>query len=379
MRIDRATTQLIRLRLNEPFRISSGTTFDRRILIVKLDADPGVRGYGECVADVSPHYSYETVHTASWVLHEHLLPAVVGRDFETPADVARALAAAAKGHNMAKAAVEMAAWDLYARIQGISLARALGAVRTSVPSGVSIGIQTDVDALLQRIDSFAAEGYRRIKIKIAPGWDAGVVAAVRRRFPELPLMVDANSAYVLEDADRLAALDEFDLMMIEQPLAEDDLLDHAELQTRLRTPICLDESITSLARCAEAIRLRSGRIVNIKPGRVGGLGPSLRIHDLCAQSDIPVWCGGMLESGIGRAHNVALAALPNFTLPGDTSASRRYWQRDVVEPEFALRPDGTLAVPQDPGIGVHVDEALLASLQESETVVSAPASDAVKS
>ncbi|HEX6938633.1 MAG TPA: o-succinylbenzoate synthase [Longimicrobiales bacterium] len=366
MQIDRITLQQIRLRLVEPFRISSGETHERTILLVKLDGD-GVRGYGECVAGEAPNYSSETVETARIVLERWLIPAVLGRAFDAVDDLAAALDRAAKGHAMAKAALEMAAWDLEAKRRGVSLSRLLGGVRDAVPAGVSIGIQPDIDTLLRRIESYAAEGYRRIKLKITHGWDEQVLDRVRARFPDLPLTVDANAAYRPAEIRHLLALDRFDLDMVEQPFAADELLALAELQAELRTPVCLDESITSAARCAEALYLRSGRIVNIKPGRVGGHGASIRIHDLCAEAGIPVWCGGMLESGIGRAHNVALASLPNFRLPGDTSASRRYWARDIVHPAFELGPDGTIAVPDGPGIGVDVDEEFLASIQDFAT------------
>jgi O-succinylbenzoate synthase len=269
---------------------------------------------------------------------------------------------------MAKAGLEMATWDLWARQQGISLSRALGGTRTSVEVGVSVGIQASVDHLLRVIDGYLAEGYRRIKIKIKPGWDVDVTRAVRQRFPATRLQVDANSAYSLADAARLKALDEFDLLLIEQPLSYDDIVDHAQLQRQLRTPICLDESIHRPDDARHALDLGSCRIINIKAGRVGGLGQSKAIHDLCQARGAPVWCGGMLESGIGRAHNVALASLPGFTLPGDISASRRYWHQDIVEPEFALQPDGSLAVPTGLGIGVTVREDLVEVLTVAREV-----------
>jgi o-succinylbenzoate synthase len=364
MSIDAVELQMIRLRLHEPFRISSGQTHDRHILLVSLHAN-GITGYGECVAAESPHYSAETIATARWVLEHHLIPAVLGAPADDARAVGRRLEGAARGHPMAKACLEMAAWDLQARATGRSLSALLGGVRDAVPAGVSIGIQDEIAVLLERVETFIDQGYRRIKLKIAPGFDLPVLAAVRARFPDIALTVDANSAYSSADFDHLQALDEFRLQMIEQPLGSDDLLDHAALQARIRTDLCLDESITSAGRCAEAIHLRSARIVNIKPGRVGGHAESIRIHDLCSRAGIPVWCGGMLESGIGRAHNVALASLPNFTLPNDTSASRRYWQRDIVEPPFELAPDGTVQVPRDPGIGVAIDEPFLASVRLS--------------
>jgi O-succinylbenzoate synthase len=255
---------------------------------------------------------------------------------------------------MAKAAVEMAAWDLEAKRAGVSLAAALGGERRPVQVGVSVGIQPTDQALLEEVERFVEEGYRRIKIKIKPGRDVEMLRAVRERFTEVPLMADANSAYTLPDADRLAALDELDLMMIEQPLAYDDLRDHARLQQRLRTPVCLDESVKTPGDAALALELGACRIINVKPGRVGGFAGSRAIHDLCLKNRVPVWCGGMLESGVGRAHNVALATLPGFTLPGDISASARYWEQDLVNPEFVLQ-DGTLTLPDGPGIGVVPD------------------------
>lgn len=348
----------------EPFRISSGETFHRRIMLLAMDTDEAT-GHAECVAGEAPNYSYETNETAQYALEAWLIPAVLGLDFHEPGEVAAALDGAARGHNMAKAAIEMAAWDVAARARGESLARMLGGDRTRVPAGVSIGLQPDLDTLFQRIQQFIDRGYLRVKLKIAPGQDVDMVRAVRAEFPDLPLTVDANAAYGAGDLDRLCELDALNLLLIEQPFPEDDLLLHAELQRRIDTPVCLDESITSPARCREAIALGAGRVVNIKPGRVGGHTASLAIHDLCRDAGWPVWIGGMLESGIGRAHNVALASLPNVLLPGDTSASRRYWARDVVRPEFTLNDDGTVSVPTAPGIGVDLDEAFLEEIEES--------------
>jgi O-succinylbenzoate synthase len=275
---------------------------------------------------------------------------------------------------MAKAGVEMAAWDLYARQRGEPLSRVLGGVRDRIASGVSIGIQETVDDLLAKIERELAAGYRRIKIKIKPGWDVDVVAAVRKRFGPIALMVDANAAYTLADADHLAELDRFDLMMIEQPLDYDDIADHAVLQRRLRTPICLDESIKTVGAAREAIRAGACRIINIKPGRVGGFSESIRLHDLCADHGIPVWHGGMLESGIGRAANIHLSTLPNFTLPGDVAASKRYFDPDLIDPPIEVASDGTIAVPQQPGIGVTIrdDRIERATIERAELL--APAS-----
>ncbi|MFW5951689.1 MAG: o-succinylbenzoate synthase [Gemmatimonadota bacterium] len=350
--IERAELRLVPLRLRERFEISSGGWQDRRILLLALHAGGRV-GWGECVAAEDPGYSYETTETAWHVLTDFLLPRVVGREAAGPADVL-APVSWVRGHRMAKAAVEMAAWDLEAKRRGVSLCDLVGGGRRPVEVGVSVGLQPSDEALLERVRGYVAEGYRRIKLKIKPGRDVAMLEKVRAAFPDTPLMADANSAYTLADADRLAALDALDLLMIEQPLGPEDLRDHARLQARLRTPVCLDESIRSAGDAALALELGACRIVNIKPGRVGGFESARAIHDLCAAWGVPVWCGGMLESGIGRAHNVALATLPGFTLPGDISASARYWERDLVTPEFELA-DGTLILPDAPGIGVEPD------------------------
>lgn len=365
MHVDRIRLQVIRLPLREPFRISSGITRERRILLVRADFG-GVEGIGECVAGEAPFYSAETVFTARHVIERYLGPALLGVDFGHPAEVGAALERAARGHRMAKAALEMAAWDAFARLEGVSLATALGGVAARVPAGVSLGIHDDVSLLLDRIARFLDQGYRRIKLKIAPGRDLDVVSAVRARFPVVALTVDANAAYGPDDLDRLRALEEYDLDYIEQPFPADSLLLHARLQATLGTAICLDESVTSPARCRDALHLEACRVVNIKPGRLAGHRPSLQVHDLCARAGIPVWCGGMLESGIGRAHNVALASLPNMRLPGDTSASDRYWERDVVVPAFTLNHDGTVDVPAGPGIGVEIDQDFLHAVLEEE-------------
>ena len=337
------------LQLKEFFEISSGGTQARRIVLLTLEAD-GVEGWSECVAGETPGYAYETTDTAWHMLTRWLLPALM----ELEGDDARTLVPAPwlRGHPMAKAAVEMALWDLEAKRRNVTLRELLGGVADAVPVGVSIGIQKTDAALIEKVGQYLAEGYRKIKIKIKPGRDIDMLRTVRARFPDAPVMADANSAYSLPaDLERLAAMDELDLMMIEQPLSYDDLLDHATLQRRIETPVCLDESIRSHGDVRLALHLGSGRIVNIKPGRVGGLASSLAIHDACRTAGWPVWCGGMLESGIGRAHNVALATLPGFTLPGDISNSSRYWAEDIVSPEFAM-VDGLMPVPDGPGIGV---------------------------
>ena len=355
--IGEITLREIRLPLREPFRISSGVESERRILLLELAAGDGLCAWSECVASATPHYSPETIDTGWLAIREWAAPRVLGRDLATAAEVGRALERGFRGHPMAKAAVEMGWWALEAERRGMSLAELLGGTRRRIATGISLGIQPSPAALVDKVRRAVGAGYPRVKIKIKPGADLDYLRAVREALgPEPALMADANSAYTLADADHLAELDDLDLMMIEQPLAWDDLRRHAELQKRLRTPVCLDESITDLDRAEDMIALGSGRIVNIKPGRVGGLAAAVAIHDLCRENGLPVWCGGMLESGVGRAYNVALASLPGFTLPGDVSPSARYWERDVVTPEWTMDGEGMVEVPQSkPGIGVEVD------------------------
>jgi len=347
----------IRLPLREPFHISSGFVDVRRILLLQLTESDGTVVWSECAAGEFPNYSPETIDTAWLAISDWIAPRILGSRLEEPSDVHFALARDIRGHNMAKAALEMGAWGLVAQRDATSLATTLGGSRTHIATGISIGIQPDPTQLVGKAKSALASGYRKIKLKIKPGADIDYVAAVREELgPEAPLMVDANNAYSVFDFDHLARLDDFDLIMIEQPLAWDDIARHAQLQQRLRTRICLDESITSVDRAEDMIAMRAGKIVNIKPARVGGFQQSRAIHDLCAQHDIPVWCGGMLESGIGRAYNVALASLENFAIPGDLSPSARYWERDIVTPEWTMDSDGMVTVPRSrPGIGVTVD------------------------
>jgi O-succinylbenzoate synthase len=352
LRLERLQMRLVRLPLVHFFETSFGRTYDRTFVLVTVSDGDG-EGLGECVADANPYYSAETTGTAWHVIKEFLAPLVLGRPFEHPREVFPAMRLV-RGHQMAKAALEMAAWDLYARTQGVPLSQALGGTRDRIASGVSIGIQDSLEQLADKIALERDAGYRRIKIKIKPGWDLAAVELVRARFGAIPLMVDANAAYTLDDGDRLAALDAFDLLMIEQPLDYDDLRDHAALQRRLATAICLDESIHSVRAAEDAIALAACRIINIKPGRVGGHAESIRLHDVAAAHGIPVWHGGMLESGIGRAHNLHLASLPNFTIPGDIAASRRYYDPDLIDPPIGVAADGTIAVPDGPGIGVSV-------------------------
>jgi O-succinylbenzoate synthase len=359
IQLSRISLREIRLRLREPFRISSGVVEERRILLLELHDVNGATEWSECVAGELPNYSPETLDTAWFAIREWLAPRLLGKSIGAPESVHAILERNVSGHNMAKAALEMGCWGLAARQRGESLARVIGGERDRVATGISIGIQKDPDALVERATRAVAEGYRKIKIKIQPTADVDFVRAARKALPEsTDLMADANSAYGIEDSEHLSELDEFGLIMIEQPLHRDDLVRHAQLQRRLRTPICLDESITDVARCEDMVALGSGRIVNIKPGRVGGFAVSRRIHDLCASHAIPVWCGGMLESGVGRAYNVALASLPNFTLPGDLSPSARYWERDIVTPEWTMDENGMVHVPRSvAGIGVQVDRA----------------------
>jgi O-succinylbenzoate synthase len=357
IQLQRISLREIRLKLHEPFRISSGVVEERRILLLELHDASGATEWSECVAGEMPNYSPETVDTAWFAIREWLAPRQLGKSIGTPDSVHAILERNVSGHNMAKAALEMGCWGVAARQRNESLSRVMGGTRDQVATGISIGIQKDPDALVQRASLAHAQGYRKIKLKIQPGSDVEFVRAVRNALPpDTDLMADANSAYGIEDTEHLAQLDQFGLIMIEQPLHRDDLVRHAQLQRRLKTRICLDESITDVARCEDMIALGSARIVNIKPGRVGGFFVSRRIHDLCAENGIPVWCGGMFESGIGRAYNVALASLPNFTLPGDLSPSARYWVRDIVTPEWTMDANGLVTVPRDqPGIGVQVD------------------------
>jgi o-succinylbenzoate synthase len=362
VRIDRLELRLVRLPLVRFFETSFGRTDERTFVLVTV-ADSGAIGIAECVADANPYYSAETTETAWHIIVDFIAPLVLGRTFAHPREVIGALAPI-RGHNMAKAAVEMAAWDLFARQERVSLATLLGGTRTAIESGVSIGIQNSLDELVERVAIERSAGYRRVKIKIKPGWDVAAVERVRTAFGNIPLMVDANAAYTLDDSDVLCALDRFDLMMIEQPLDYDDLRDHAQLQREIRTDICLDESIHTIRAAEDAIALGACRIINIKPGRVGGHAASIRLHDLAAVARMPVWHGGMLESGIGRAHNIHLSTLPNFRLPGDIAASRRYFAPDLIDPEIVVRPDGTIAVPEGSGIGVTVVEDRVARATE---------------
>ena len=353
LQVERARLRIVELPLISPFTTSFGTQTVRRALLVEVEGD-GVKGVGECAAGIEPGYSSETCAGALLALRDHILPSVVGGKEADVAGHARGWAWV-RGHQMAKAAAEMALLDQAGRASGQSLAQILGGRRSRIGCGVSIGIQPSLAATLTAVEGYLEEGYQRIKLKCKPGYDIELARAVRRRFPGTSLMLDANSAYALSDLDRLRALDEFDLMMIEQPLATDDFVDHAALQAAIRTPVCLDESVHSLAAAHTAVALQAGRIVNLKPGRVGGFLVAAAIHDVCQAHGWPTWVGGMLETGLGRAANVALAGLPNNTLPGDTSASDRYFHADLIPEPFRLAPDGTLPVPTGPGLGVAPD------------------------
>ena len=358
MKLEAVELRRIRLSLVAPFETSFGVQTERDILLVKAIASDG-EGWGECVAGEEPTYSSEYVDACQHVLIHHLLPRLFARSNLSAEDVGPVLRPV-HGHQMAKAAIEMALLDAQLRVRRESFAQYFGAVRPAVDAGVSVGIHKTIPELLETVGDYLEQGYRRIKLKIKPGWDVEPVRAVRERFGKVRLQVDANTAYSLAEAAHLALLDQFDLLLIEQPLPEEQVLAHAELAKSVRTPICLDESITSTQAAADAIQLGACRIINIKPGRVGGYLEARRIHDLCASHGVPVWMGGMLETGIGRAGNVAMAAMPNFTLPGDTSASDRYYHRDITAP-FVLH-DGRLDVPAGPGLGVEVDMEYLDSI-----------------
>jgi o-succinylbenzoate synthase len=337
------------MKLVAPFETSMERTEVRRILLVQADVD-GVTGWGECVAGESPYYSPETTDTAWLILRDFLWPMIKGKEFAAAGDVC-GLLKRVRGHNMAKASLETAVWDAEAKQKGVPVSKLIGGVREEIASGVSVGIKESPDELASTVQKELAAGYQRIKIKIKPGKDLELVRRLRQDFPRIKLMVDANSAYTLNDWPLLKQLEGFYLMMIEQPLGWDDLYSHVELQKKLDTPICLDECIHTEQQARAAVELGACKIINIKMGRVGGYTVARRIHDLCQRHDTPVWCGGMLESGIGRAHNVALSTLPNFSLPGDVAASKRYWAEDIIDPEVIVSPQGTIRVPTRPGIG----------------------------
>ena len=357
MKIEKIELRQTKMELVSPFETSLGVELFEEHIIVRIDGN-GVTGWGEVVVEPSPSYSYETLQTAWHILGDFIIPSILGKEFQSIADALEPYKWI-RGHRMAKAGIEAALSDAFAKSKGISLSKFLGGTRKQIPVGVSVGLQSSPTELVKVVTGYLKDGYKRIKIKIAPGRDIELVKAIRKEYPEIQLQVDANSAYTLDDIEMLEALDNYNLQLIEQPLGYDDIYDHSLLQRKLKTPICLDESIYTVSDTRAAIELGSCKIINIKPGRVGGYTESIKIHDYCASKNIPVWHGGMDESGIGRAGNVALASLPNFTLPGDISASKRYYKVDIVEPEFVINKDGMMDVPTKPGIGVEVNMKML--------------------
>ncbi|MFZ5943552.1 MAG: o-succinylbenzoate synthase [Bacillota bacterium] len=357
MKINNIILRHMKMHLKKPFTTSFMTLQDKEFILVEAIDRDGLSGWGESVAMTIPLYKEETLKTNWHIMEDFLIPLILQKEISHPDDLV-SLFSHLKGNYMAKSAIEGAIWDLYGKTIGKPLGKALGGEKEKIDVGVSIGIQDSLAELLQMIENSLSAGYKRIKIKIKPGWDVDIIRSVRKEYPSIPLMADANSAYTLKDMDFLKALDDFGLMMIEQPLAHDDIIDHSILQKQLKTPICLDESIHTIEDARKAIELGSCQIINIKIGRVGGLTQSKGIHNLCQDKNIPVWCGGMLESGIGRAHNIAVTTLANFTLPGDTAASSRYWDEDIIIPEVVVN-EGTITVPNKPGIGFEVNRNIL--------------------
>lgn len=352
MKIDAIHMREVQMPLAHPFETSFGVTTGRRILLVELEAE-GLRAWGECVAGEHPYFSDEMVDTAWQITETELIPRLMKSEIDSGRECP-ALFEQVRGHRMAKAALENAVWDLDAQLQDVSLSKLLGGTRAIIPTGVSIGIQPTPEKLMQKIETEVAAGYQRIKLKCKPGWDAKIFAMVRERWPNILLSCDANSAYRLNDVEHIAQWDRFNLLMIEQPLWYDDFYFHAQLQKKIKTKICLDESIRTHRDARAALEMGSCGIINIKVGRVGGMTEAIAVHDVAQEFGVPVWCGGMLETGIGRAHNIALSSLPNFTLPGDVSASKRYWAQDIIEPEVTVSPEGTITVPTVPGRGFEV-------------------------
>ncbi len=369
MKIEQIVLRLIEMPLVHFFETSFGRTYVRRMVLVEVRSD-GAAGWGEVTCGENPFYNEEWTESAWMILRDFVAPRVLSHEFASAAEAA-GRGAHIRGHNMARGGLEAAVWDLEARLKNEPLWKTIGGgAQKEIACGVSIGIQDSIGQLLEKIETEVNAGYRRIKIKIKPGWDFDVIAAVRKRFPSILLMADANSAYTLADIDRLRRLDEFNLMMIEQPLAHDEIIDHVPLQAALKTPICLDECIRSAHHAEQAIRLKACGILNIKLGRVGGFTEARKVHDLAQKAGIPVWCGGMLEAGIGRAHNIALSSLPNFTLPGDVSASRRYWKRDIIQPEVEVTPRGTILLRDEPGFGYALDQGGIQSICLREEILS---------
>jgi len=352
VKIESITLREIRMRLKAPFETSFGVTHDRRIILVEAVAD-GVAGWGEVTVGETPHFNSETTETAWHVISDFIAPSLVGKTIASASEVP-ALVQGIRGHQMAKAGVENAFWDIESQQKQLPLWKLLGGTQSEIACGVSLGIRESPDALIRKIEGELRSGYQRIKLKIKPGKDLEYVAAARKKFPDIKLSVDANSAYTLHDVEHLKELDKFDLLMMEQPLAWDDIYSHSKLQAQITTAICLDECINNAQHAASAIEVKACRIINIKLGRVGGHTEAKRVHDVCKVSNIPVWCGGMLEAGIGRAHNIAMSTLPGFTLPGDVSASARYWDEDIIEPAVEVTAQGTIRVPKTPGLGYKV-------------------------
>ena len=353
IKVTEVTLRTLSMRMKFPFETSYGVQQDKQFLLLEAKTEDGYIGYGEGVAFTEPWYTEETVNTTKHILTDFLIPTILNKSFEHPDELQKHFAQIRR-NNMAKACLEGAFWDLYAQKTKQSLSKAIGGTAEQITVGVSIGLQPTNEQLFDTIESYLQQGYKRIKLKIKPGKDIEVIKAVRERFGDIPLMVDANSAYTLEDISHLQQLDAFNLLMIEQPLAHDDIVDHAILQKQMKTPICLDESITGYDDARRAIALGSCRVINIKIGRVGGITVAKKIHDLCQQHNVAVWCGGMLEAGVGRAHNVAITSLSGFTLPGDTAASNRYWERDIIEPEVTVH-NGYITVPTEVGIGYKLN------------------------
>jgi len=350
------------------FETSFGRTYERRIILTHVRDEDGAEGWGEATCGETPSYSEEWTDAAWAVIEKILAPMVLGAEVESAANIWD-LMKPVRGNRMAKAAIETACWDLEAKKLNVPLWRHLGGENKEIACGVSIGIQDSVEQLLEKIKTELDAGYQRIKIKISPRWDYDVIKKVRETFGDIPLMGDANSAYTLDDIDKLKSLDEFNLMMLEQPLPHDDIIDHAKLQRKISTPVCLDEPIKSPEDARKAIELKSGKIINLKNGRVGGHSESKRIEKICREAGMPVWCGGMLESGIGRAHNIAISTLKGYTLPGDVSASKRYWHEDIIEPAVKVRANGTIIAPESAGIGFEVKHNLIEKLASRKTLV----------
>lgn len=368
MKIEKIELREISMPLVSPFETSFGKTTVRRILLTKVYSE-GFIGYGECTAPEHPFYNHESIDTAWLMISNYLVPNLIGKDFTHPNEI-YSLFPKIRGHQMAQAALEMACWELYAKTKNVSLSKALGGTLEEIACGVSIGLQDNLQQLLKKIEKELVAGYQRFKIKIKPGQDLELIKTVRQEFPEIKLMVDANSAYSLSDLSLLKYFDDYNLMMIEQPLEHDDIIDHAVLQENIITPICLDESILNVGDARKALSIKACKIINVKLGRVSGHSSAKKINDYCLKMNVPIWCGGMLESGIGRAHNIALSSLAGFVLPGDVSASSRYWEKDIVEPEIEVTSKGTILVPTSPGLGYQINEKRINELTQRTNLIS---------